>query len=81
MKFNNLAYFELIKNMTGYEIDIFNYARDIICAESSRKYELSTMYYYEACGYIRALFFNDLIDFDTFSLFTDYVNSNRYNYD
>ena len=78
MKFNNLAYSGLIGNMTDYEIDIFKYARDIICAESSRKYELATMYYYEACGYIRALFFNGLIDSDTYDLFSRYLFSNRY---
>lgn len=76
--FKRINYSDLIDNMKQYEIDIFNYVKNMIENDLSGESSLAFMYQNLATGYLTCLLYNNIIDSDAFDLLTDYVNHCRY---
>lgn len=77
-EFSYIPYSVLISNMKQYEIDVFDYVRKMIEADSLGNYALAHTYENECHGYITCLLYNGIIDSDTFDLLSKYLSHNRY---
>ena len=77
--FKRINYSDLIDNMKQYEIDIFNYVKNMIEADCDGDSRLAFMYQHEASGYLACLLFNNIIDSSAFDLLSDFVNHSRFN--